>query len=51
MDRDRGALGAAAEAAARFLDGVDERRVWPEAGEEEMRERLSLPEAPPRLAR
>jgi glutamate/tyrosine decarboxylase-like PLP-dependent enzyme len=43
MDRDRGALGAAAEAAARFLDGVEERRVWPEMGEDELRERLSLP--------
>jgi glutamate/tyrosine decarboxylase-like PLP-dependent enzyme len=43
MDRDRGALGAAAEAAARFLDGVDERRVWPEAGEDELRARLALP--------
>ena len=42
MDRDQ-ALGVAAEAAARFLDGVDERRVWPEMGEDELRERLAVP--------
>src|SRR3954470_9354035 len=42
MDRDH-ALGAAADAAARFLSGLDERRVWPDATEDELRERLSLP--------
>src|SRR4051812_39730725 len=42
MDRDQ-ALGVAAEAAARFLDGVDERRVWPEMGEDELRGRLAVP--------
>src|SRR3954463_1855867 len=41
MDRDH-ALGAAAGPRGPFLDGVEERRVWPEAGEEELRERLSL---------
>jgi glutamate/tyrosine decarboxylase-like PLP-dependent enzyme len=41
MDRDR-ALGAAADAAARFLDGVGERRVWPEMAEDELRERLAV---------
>src|SRR5919198_57686 len=41
MDRDR-ALGAAADAAARFLEGVGERRVWPEMTEDELRERLAV---------
>src|SRR4051795_1393114 len=41
MDRDRG-LDVAAQAARRYLAGVGDRPVWPQIGEDELRERLAV---------
>src|SRR3954469_7160359 len=41
MDRDRG-LDVAAHAARRYLAGVGDRPVWPQMGEDELRQRLAV---------